>query len=106
MKTLGHILIILAVTALITAALYFSINASGTGTNSDFPPQEQFQSGGKRPDFEGSRPERGEMGGDWMFGWIKNVGVIAMLVAIIVLPKRLFKRKRFAVIKEESDNSA
>ena len=29
-----------------------------------------------------------------MFGLVKNIGVMAVLVALIVLPKSLFKRKK------------
>jgi hypothetical protein len=114
MKTLGRIFIILAVAALITAALYFVVNASGTGTRSDFRPRGeqfqptgQFQPGGARPDFEGGRGERGgegREGGGWIFGLIKNVGVVALLVAILILPKGLAKRKRLAAVKADLDD--
>lgn len=115
MKTLGRIFIILAVTALITAALYFAVNASGTGTRSDFRPRGeqfqptgQFQPGGARPNFEGGRGERGgegRAGGGWIFGLVKNVGVVALLVAILVLPKGLAKRKRLAAVKVRAEDS-
>ena len=111
MKTLGRILIILAVTALVAGALYLIVNANGTGTASDFPQRgEQFASSsdfeaGARPDFEGGRPERGEMGGGWAFGLLKNMGVISLLVAILVLPKGLAKRKRLATVKNGNQNS-
>jgi hypothetical protein len=111
MKTLGRILIILAVTALVTGALYLIVNAGGTGTASTFPQRgERFASArtfeaGARPEFEGGRPERGERGGGWVFGLIKNVGVIALLVAILVLPKELAKRKRLAAVKVKADDA-
>jgi hypothetical protein len=122
MKTIGRILIILAVTALITAAMYFAVNASGSGLSSDFRRgREQFQPGGtfpngarpegSRPNFEGGRPGReggedGPGGLGWTLGWIKDLGVIAVLVAIIVLPKRLGKRKRLAAVKADPGDSA
>ena len=114
MKTLGRIFIILAVTALLTVALYFVVNASGTGTRSDFrqrgdqfQPTGQFQPGGARPNFEGGRGERGGEGGGgggWIFGLIKNMGVVALLVAILILPKGLAKRKRLAAVKADSED--
>jgi hypothetical protein len=118
MKTIGRIFIILAVTALITGALYWIVNASGTGAPSNFHQRgEQFQPGGAlpngvrlegtRPNFEGGRPERGGEGGEgggWVFGLIRNVGVVALLVAIIVLPQSLRKRKNLAAVKADSGN--
>ncbi len=106
MKTLGRIFIILMVTALITAALYTMVNANGTGTPSDFPQRgEQFQPGGSRPDFEAGRAERDEMRGGWMFGLTKNLGVVSLLVAIMILPKSLGKRKRLAAVKANSPDA-
>jgi hypothetical protein len=118
MKTLGRIFIILVVTALITGALYFAVSASGTGTPFNFRSRgEQFQPGGAfqngvrpegtRPNFEGGRPGRGGDGGEggglsWVFGLLKNVGIVALVVAIIILPKSLGKKKRFATVKADS----
>ena len=103
MKTLGRVFIILAVTALVTVALYTLVNANGTGTPSDFSQRgEQFQPGGSRPDFEAGRTERDEMRGGWVFGLTKNLGVVSLLVAILVLPKSLGKRKRLAAVKANS----
>lgn len=103
MKTLGRILIVLAVTALVTTALYLIVNASGTGTSADFQSRrEQLQPSGSRPDFEAGRPERDEMSGGWMFGLTKNLGVISVLVTILVLPKSVGKRKRLAAVKADS----
>lgn len=116
MKTLGRIFIILAVTALVMAGLYLIVNASGTGNvPANFPQRgEQFQTDGNfqpgsvplngvRPNFDGGR-ERDGMGGGLPLGWIKNVVVIGLIVAIIVLPKSFGKRKRLAAVKAASDN--
>ena len=112
MKTLGRILIILAVTALVTGALYLIVNAGGTGTAANFPQRgEQFAStrtfeAGARPEFDGARPERGvERGGGWAFGLLKNMGVISILVVILVLPKGLAKRKRLAAVKVKAEDA-
>ncbi|MBI5296026.1 MAG: hypothetical protein HY869_11175 [Chloroflexi bacterium] len=103
MKTLGRILIILLATVLVGAALYFLVDANSSGADPSFdrPEGAEFRPQGERPqgDFpEGMRPERGggergAVGGRWMFGLVKNVGVIALLVAVIVIPKSLFKKK-------------
>ena len=111
MKTLGRILIILAVTALVAGGLYLIVNAGGTGTAANFPQRgEQFASArtfeaGARSEFEGGRPERGEGGGGWAFGLIKNLGIIAVLVTILILPKGLAKRKRLAAVKVKADDA-
>jgi hypothetical protein len=106
MKTLGRILIILVAAAIVTGAMVALVNATGSSaaTSFDRPGGAEFRPQGERPqggfpegDFpEGMRPERGrELGGvGWMPGTLKNVGVIALLVAVIVIPKSLFKRKK------------
>jgi len=103
MNTLGRILIIVTVTFLVAAGLYALVNANASGaTTGLIPGGEQFQPGrplrtvdGQRP--EGFRPEgreRGELGGGWIFGVVKNVSVIAILVMVIVLPSSMRKKKR------------
>ncbi|MBI4761275.1 MAG: hypothetical protein ACOYYF_03800 [Chloroflexota bacterium] len=99
MKTLARIFIIVAVMALVMGVTYAAVSASGS---SGLPGAEpRFEEGGRPPfregRFEGERPE-GFEGGGWMFGLIKNVGVITVLVTLIVLPKNVRrKRKRAAV---------
>ena len=100
MKTLGRILIIVTLTVLVAAGLYALVDANAsTSTPGGFPGGDEFRPGGELPAFDGQRPEgreRGEMGGGWMFGLIKNVGVMSIIVAIIVLPSSLKKKKRIA----------
>jgi hypothetical protein len=111
MKTIGRILIILAVTVLVAGALYLIVNAGGTGTASTFPQRgEQFASSlnfeaGARPEFEGGGREPRQLGVGWAFSLLKNVGVISLLVAILVLPKGLAKRKRLAAVKVKADDA-
>jgi hypothetical protein len=123
MKTLGRIVIILVVTALVTAGLYALVTANGTGNvPSDFGRGgEQFQSGGAlpegvrpegfRPGFEGGRGEHNERGEGgfgggfgFIFGLLKNSLMIGLIVAILVLPKSLSKKKRLAAAKVESND--
>ena len=116
MKTLGRILIILAVTALVTTALYIAvdtgraINFSGDDPRGASPrpenglaPNEQF-----RPDHDEGRERGGD--GIWVtgmiMGGIKNTVVIGVIVAILVLPKALAKQKRIATAKIGNQNSA
>ncbi|MEW6285070.1 MAG: hypothetical protein AB1509_02485 [Chloroflexota bacterium] len=94
MKTLGRILIILVVMALVMGITYAAVSASGSSGAPGVEPR--FEEGGRPPfregQFEGEGHE-GREGGGWMFGLIKNVGIIAVLVTLIVLPKNA-RRKR------------
>ena len=99
MKTFGRIVIILVVFALVMGVTYFVVNASGNSSNGmpQFENRERPQfANGERPEFPGGgRPEGRERGGGgWMFGLIKNVGVLALLVMIIVWPRSVAKKKR------------
>jgi hypothetical protein len=106
MKTLGRILIIFVAAAIVTGALVALVNATGSNATTAFdrPGGTEFRPQGERPqgDFPegnfpgGIRPGRGrELGGvGWMPGTLKNIGVIALLVALIVIPKSLFNRKK------------
>ena len=113
MKTLGRIFIILLATALVTAALYLLVSASNTGAPYGFPERGgQFQPGSARPnfegggrDFEGGR-ERGEIGEGGFLGIIRSVLVVGVIVAIIVLPKNLKKRRRMTAVNAGSGDPA
>ena len=115
MKTLGRIFIILAATALVTGALYLTFNSTSMNLPSEFAERgERFQPSGSsldfetgaRPEFYGERFERGEgmEGGFLPFGWIKNIGVMGVIVAIFVLPKGLKKKKRLAQLSTDSNS--
>ena len=98
MKTLGRILIILAVFVALSDLMVIAVNASGTNAP-DFNGTSQFRPGGDgiRPEGDQNRPEREELGGGgsrWMFGLIRNIGVMAVLVTIIVWPKSVAKKKK------------
>lgn len=108
MKTLGRILIILAVFAAVMGITYVIVNAGGTSTAANMPAFERGERGplpdGERPQFaNGQRPEfregerhefgEGQGGGRWIFGMIKNVGIIAVITALIVIPKSIRQRR-------------
>lgn len=96
MKALWRILVILVVMGLVMGVTYAVVNAGGSNTLPGTEPR--FAQGG-RPPFregrfeEGERPE-GREGGGWMFGLLKNVGVIAVVVTLIVWPKGVARKRR------------
>ncbi len=107
MKTAGRILIILAAFALVMGMTYVAVNAASSGSSATAPGLDddgQFPPNGERPNFgNGERPEfpggernefRGERGGGWIFGAVKNTVVIAILVALIAGPKRWLRRRK------------
>jgi hypothetical protein len=116
MKIIGRVLIILAVFSALSGLMVLAVNASGTnspdftGAPQQFRPEgdgggDFVRPEGNAPNFEGrqDRPERGERGGSrWMFGLVKNMGVMAVLVTLIALPKNIAKKKR----KQAAVNSA
>ncbi len=97
MKTLGRILIIVAAIAMVMGITYMAVNAGGTSSQNApaFEQHDRFPpNGGQRPDFRGEG-DRG--GGGWMFGMIKNLGIVAVIVALIALPKNWLQKNRQAV---------
>jgi hypothetical protein len=108
MKTIGRILIILAVFALVMGAAYVIVNAGGSalpggtsrfaqGNGRPAPPDGALRNpaNGTRPEFPGrERNEfRGGRGGV-LFGAIKNITIIAIIVALIVGPKSWIRKRR------------
>jgi hypothetical protein len=111
MKIVGRILVLLVVFSALAGLMVLAVNASGTSSAPDGfdGARPQFRSDG---DANGSRPEggfnpesgqgrsgRGERGGPeggsrWMFGLVKNVGIMAILVLLIALPRNIAKKKR------------
>ncbi len=117
MKTLGRVLIILAVFALVMGITYVIVNADGTSLSGaprsengerpqfangerPFPGDGQFQPGQRPEGFEGR--ERGGGAGGLMFGFIKNTVIIAVVVVLIAAPRNWFRnRKRAAPLAAE-----
>jgi hypothetical protein len=108
-KTLGRILIILLAAALVTGAWLALVNGVGTNLSTSFerrgqtefrPPQRDQAPAGSPEYSEGMRPGREESRGGGLSlarltaGLVKNVGVMAVLVAVVVLPKSLLDRRR------------
>ena len=101
MKTIGRILIILAVFSILAGLMVTVVNASGANAP-DFDGAPQFRpegdTGGFRSEGNENRPERGEAGlgggSRWIFGLIKNVGIMAVLVTAIVWPKNIAKKNK------------
>ncbi len=114
MKTLGRILIILAVFALVMGVTYVIVNARSSlvpGTTDRFEPgngrftppdgaSPGFQNGGQPQFPREGREIRGERGGaGWLFGAFKNIVIIGIIVVLVVIPKSwMQKRKRTAQI--------
>jgi len=108
MNILGRILIILLTFALVMGITYAAVNAvsSSTTVRSFERGGEGFpQPDGLQPQFpDGQRPEfpagegRGRGGViSWILGTVKNVGLVAIIVAAVVwLKDFLEKRKRTA----------
>jgi hypothetical protein len=101
MKMIGRILIITAVFSLFAGLMITLLNVSGAN-NPDFNAAPRFQANdnGFRPEGGENQFGRGEqeLEGGWLFGLIKNLAVLALLVTAVVWPKSIVrKRKRMAV---------
>jgi hypothetical protein len=112
MKIIGRVLIILAVFSALSGLMVLAVNANGSsapnfdGARPQFAVEEGWEGefirpeGGEfNPGNDQVRPERGEReglggGSHWMFGMVKNVSVMAVLVILIVLPRSFAKKKR------------
>ena len=108
MKTLGRIFIILFAFVLLSGLMVTAVNASGMnqpnfggdGDRPEFRPQGgeegefPFRSEGEEHEERGERGDRGGFG--WIFGAVKNVGVISVLVVLIAWPRSLAKKKKKA----------
>lgn len=105
MKTIGRIFIILVAFALVMGVTYVVVNAGGTSSSGT----PQFENGtrpqfenGERPQFPGvqfeGRREGGERDGrGWMFGLIKNIGMVAVVTILIALPRSIARNRKRSV---------
>jgi hypothetical protein len=94
MKTIGRILIILAVFSIVAGLMVTIVNASGAnapdlGRTQRFRP-EGGEGGRDRP----GRSDEGPGGPRWVFGLVKNVAVMTLLVILIVWPRSIAKKRK------------
>ena len=101
MRTLGRIFIILAAFAIVMGITYVTVNASTASLSRTAPAFERNRDNGPR--LEGERRESRGAGGAvrLLFGFIKNVGIVAVIVALITIPKSLQKRKAAPVLNNK-----
>jgi len=95
MKTLGRVLVILVAFAIMMGVTYTVVNAGGSSTNTP-----AFQRGGESFSVnDGPREfqDRGGNGVGMMFGLLKNIMIVAMVVALIAFPKNLLQQRRKSV---------
>jgi hypothetical protein len=101
MKTLGRIVVIVVAFVIVMGITYGVVNATNSSMTAStfergaegFPRPEGMRPAlpdGERPDFDGA-PSRGG-GSMFVFGSVKNIGVLAFIVMLIALPKRLMQR--------------
>ena len=94
MKTLGRVLMILIAFTIMMGITYTAVSASGSSTNASV-----FQNGN-----EGFAPSNGDThefreagGGNGIgviFGLLKNIIIVAVIVALVAFPKNLLQQKR------------
>ncbi len=99
MKTFGRILVIVVAFAVVMGLMYFAVNANSNNSNASAFDRgnrqfegEGFNPNGPRPEFRGEREGGGGFG--WIFGVIKNTGIVAVLVALIVVPKNFLQQQK------------
>lgn len=101
MRTLGRILIILVTFTIVMGIAYVAIDAGASSTTMPaFEKGEEIQLEGRQGElshFPGQGrdefDEEGRAGGRWLFGLLKNLGIIAVIVVLVTLPKKLGRRK-------------
>ena len=90
MKPLARILIILLAFTIVMGMIYAAVNTSSSAGVTDTSQVER----GERPEFVDGGGERQEMAGaGWIFGAVKNLGVVSIVVALIVVPKVWLQRQ-------------
>lgn len=91
MKPLARILIILLAFTIVMGTIYVTVTSSSSTSVTDTQQVER----GERPEFAGAGGERPEMAGaGWIFGAVRNIGVVSIIVALIVVPKGWLQRRQ------------
>jgi hypothetical protein len=93
MKTIGRILIILVVFSILAGLMVTVVNASGA-TTSNFSGSRQFRPDGGGQRFRPGHDRGGSGGAGWIFGLVKNLGVMAIIVTLIAWPKSIAKKRK------------
>lgn len=99
MKTLGRTLIILTAFSIVMGITYLVVNTGSSSTSTNMPaPEREQRVEGVAPQFSGDErfefhDEDREGEGGWIFGLIKNVGIIAIVIALTSLLKKIPQRK-------------
>ena len=93
MNTFGRILIILLAFAIVMGITYFAVNASSASTSGNVPASER--GGESFRSLTSERPAADDQGpgGGWMFGLMKNISIVGIIVALIVVPTSFMRRK-------------
>jgi hypothetical protein len=95
MKTLGRITLVLLTFGLVMGLTYLAVNARSFSTSSG---ASAFERGAgmssERPEFHGEDDGRGS---GWIFGMLKNGGIIAVIVALMVIPKNLSQKTKRSI---------
>ena len=97
MKTFTRILIVLVVFTITMGITYKIVNASSSSSATNAPAVVRGEGfappAGDRPTLHGAEMR----GGGWAFGLVKNIGIVAMIVAVIKMPKSFMRRKAVPV---------
>ncbi len=88
MKPLARILIILLAFTIVMGTIYVMVTSSSSTSVTDTQQVER----GERPGAGGERPEMA--GAGWIFGAVRNIGVLSIIVALIVVPKGWLQRRQ------------
>lgn len=103
-KIIGRILLITIVFSVFSGLFVAVVNASGANAP-DFNGTSQFRptdkDGGGRPEGR----DGGNSGLRLVFGMTKNIVVVGVLVAAIVWPKSVLKKKRKLTLINSNDSS-
>ncbi len=114
MKIMTRILLILLATAVVVSATW--LLTPHIASSQFLAPEARFRPSddlGGESFFPAQRPEghregsfEWERGGFLLFGWLRDIGVIAIIVAAVVLFERLLEKKRLrsAVSLDDGQN--
>ncbi|MEP7136328.1 MAG: hypothetical protein ABI904_15475 [Chloroflexota bacterium] len=100
MKTFGRVLVIVIAFAILMGVTYSVVSASGSSNTAPVfqrDGRDGFAPNDGQREFGGREREGGAGGFGMLFGLLKNTIIVAVITALIVLPKNFFQQKRRAV---------